>query len=65
MVIGRPETLYNVANEAIIEQKEYVQETLEQRVEVLREANFQQASRYIIMDLNSKEFKKKRNGILI
>ena len=50
------ETLYNVATKQL-EQKEYVQETLEQRVEELRE-QISTASRYIISDLNSKEFKK-------
>ena len=40
-----------------LEQKEYLQATLEQRVEELRE-QISTASRYIINDLNSKEFKK-------
>ncbi|HDV4620192.1 TPA: polysaccharide pyruvyl transferase CsaB, partial [Bacillus anthracis] len=40
---------------------EYVQETLEQRVEELRE-QISTASRYIISDLNSKEFKKRGMG---
>ena len=48
--------MYNVATKQL-EQKEYVQETLEQRVEELRE-QISTASRYIISDLNSKEFKK-------
>ncbi|MDG0963037.1 polysaccharide pyruvyl transferase CsaB, partial [Bacillus paranthracis] len=54
------ETLYNVATKQL-EQKEYVQETLEQRVEELRE-QISTASRYIISDLNSKEFKKRGMG---
>ncbi|AIY77552.1 TPA: polysaccharide pyruvyl transferase CsaB [Bacillus tropicus] len=54
------ETLYNVATKQL-EQKEYLQATLEQRVEELRE-QISTASRYIINDLNSKEFKKRGMG---
>ena len=46
-----------------LEQKEYIQAKLEQRVEELRE-QISTASRYIISDLNSKEFKKKMSNFI-